>query len=55
MKVIDFYRELGQSISKIDYLCINPNQPGGKRLPWYILLYNLLVTYANFMKFGDVS
>ena len=28
---------------------------GGKTAPWYILFYNFLVTYPNFMKFGDFS
>ena len=26
-----------------------------KRPPWYILLYDVLVTYPNFMNFGDFS
>ena len=28
---------------------------GAKGRPWYILLYNFLVTHPNFMKFGDFS
>ena len=42
----------------------NPNQPvemgwgvGGVKIrtPWYILLYNILVTDLNIMEFGDFS
>ena len=28
---------------------------GKTPLPWYILLYNVLVTHSNFMKLGDFS
>ena len=27
----------------------------GETAPWYVLLYNVLVTYSNFIKFGDFS
>ena len=36
---------------------INPNQTGGVKTPtpWYILLYNFLVTHPNFMKVGNFT
>ena len=32
-----------------------PHTLDGHEYPCYILLYNFLVTYPNFMKFGDLS